>query len=64
MAKDNPPNFITYLVYNGLANIYLDQKRILKRQKKYVDLIQNASDKSYYLELKTLFTIPHKGIMS
>ncbi|MCT4303849.1 helix-turn-helix domain-containing protein [Elizabethkingia anophelis] len=53
MAKDNPPNFITYLVYNGLANIYLDQKN-LKEAKKYIDLMQNASDKSYYLELRNV----------
>ncbi|MDV4042178.1 AraC family transcriptional regulator [Elizabethkingia anophelis] len=53
MAKDIPPNFITYLVYNGLANIYLDQNN-LKEAKKYLDLMQNASDKSYYLELRNV----------
>ncbi|WP_161042418.1 helix-turn-helix domain-containing protein [Elizabethkingia anophelis] len=53
ITRNSPPNFITYLVYNGLANIYLDQNN-LKEAKKYIDLMQSASDKSYYLELRNV----------
>ena len=51
LTKDDPENFLVGLIYNGFANIYTDKKE-LKKAKKYLDLAENISKKSEYLELK------------
>lgn len=48
-----PTNFITCLVYNGLAIIYMDRNN-LPAAKKYIDLMEEFSKKSKDLELKNV----------
>ncbi|MBF8455607.1 helix-turn-helix domain-containing protein [Kaistella sp. G5-32] len=59
-SKNDPGGFLVGLSYNGLANIYLDQKD-LKNGKKYLDLAEKISKKSPYLELKNeIYTTSQK----
>ncbi|MBP2614937.1 helix-turn-helix domain-containing protein [Chryseobacterium jejuense] len=48
-----PTNFITCLVYNGLAMIYMDQDN-LHEAKKYIGLMEDYSKKTKDLELKNV----------
>lgn len=51
LTKADPENFLVGLIYNGLANIYVDKKE-LEKAKDYLDQAQKISGKSDYLELK------------
>ncbi|WP_181151270.1 helix-turn-helix domain-containing protein [Sphingobacterium gobiense] len=48
---DAPENYVTALIHNGLANIYLNRENLLKAEK-HLDSAQRLADKSYYLQLK------------
>ncbi|KIA88773.1 helix-turn-helix domain-containing protein [Kaistella jeonii] len=50
-SKNDAGGFLVGLIYNGFAEVYLDEKD-LKNAKKYLDLAENISKKSSYLELK------------
>lgn len=50
-SKGNPENFLVGLVYNGFAQIYIDQKE-LKKAQKYLDLAKKISEESQFLALK------------
>jgi AraC-like DNA-binding protein len=51
LVKDSPENEIKGDIYNGLANVYLENND-LANAKKYLDLAQKVSDKTEQLELK------------
>jgi AraC-like DNA-binding protein len=51
LVKDFPENEITGDIYNGLANVYLENNDLINA-KKYLDLAQEVSDKAENLELK------------
>ncbi|TYR36542.1 AraC family transcriptional regulator [Sphingobacterium phlebotomi] len=46
-----PQNHVPALIYNGLANIYLNKEN-LSKAKEYLDNAQRIADKSHYLQLK------------
>lgn len=46
-----PDNFLKALVYNGMSQVYIDQKEF-EKAKEYLDLAEKISEKSQYLELK------------
>ncbi len=59
-SKNDPGGFLVGLIYNGFAEVYLDQKD-LKNAKKYLDLAEKISKKSPYLELKNeIYTTSQK----
>ncbi|PRD48198.1 AraC family transcriptional regulator [Sphingobacterium haloxyli] len=51
ISLNAPENYVTALIHNGLANIYLNRDNILKAEK-HLDSAQRIADKSYYLQLK------------
>jgi AraC-like DNA-binding protein len=51
MSKGFPENFITGLIYNGLALIYL-KKNELEKAKQHLDIARRIADESKYLALK------------
>lgn len=51
ICRNIPENFLTGLIYNGLASVYIEQNNS-QEAKKYLDLAQKISDQSEYLQLK------------
>lgn len=51
LAAEEPANFLTGLVYSGLAQIYVD-KAEMQKAKKYMELAQKIAEESQFLALK------------
>jgi len=51
ISVNAPENYVTALIHNGLANIYLNQNNLLKAEE-HLDSAQHIADKSHYLQLK------------
>ncbi|WP_370899670.1 tetratricopeptide repeat protein [Chryseobacterium gossypii] len=51
LSEKLPENYLTGLIHNGLANVYM-QKNELKKAKEHLEIAQRISDHSNYLALK------------